>query len=382
MFVRQRVMAMAKRCHITVVAPVPWVPEWICRIFPHYAKYHGIEVESKDGDVTVFHPRYLTFPKIFKSLDGLFMAVAALLFFRQQGKYWDYDIVDGHWLYPDGTAALILGKIHGTAATVTVRGDDIRTFSRYLLRRQWIRWTLQNASWLFSVSEDLKKWIGRVAGEDCRADVSHNGIDTGRFYPRKRDACRKQLRLPEMSTILIAVGRIEYPKGQSILIDALKVLVDLGGDFRLVLVGPVDDDAYGDQIRQDSSDPTLARRIYLTGPVRHEDIPIWLSSADIFVMASENEGCPNVLLEAMACQLPVVTTNVGGISELIGEEEGCIFTERTPEAFAEAIAEMAGRIESSRTGNGDIHRRIRTWAEVADEVIQRMESLQTNTGRT
>ncbi|WP_279385042.1 glycosyltransferase [Methanosarcina barkeri] len=58
-----------------------------------------------------------------------------------------------------------------------------------------------------------------------------------------------------------------------------------------------------------------------TGPVNHEDIPLWISASDILVLPSLSEGRPNVILEALACEVPVVATDVGGIPELMVDGE-------------------------------------------------------------
>lgn len=381
LFVRQRVMEMAKRADVTVIAPVPWAPAWLGRLFPRYAKYGGIVDESRDGHVVVHHPRYLTFPKIMKSLDPVFMAVAVLLRLRRLADAKAFDVVDGHWLYPDGTAALIVGRLLGVPTTVTVRGDDIRTFSRTFLRRIWIRWTVKNAAWLFAVAGDLKRWVVDVAGETGRIDVSHNGVDGERFLPMDKATCRQRLGLTEGGRVVVMVGRIESPKGQQIVVDAVTLLIEGGGDWRLLLVGPVDDAAYAEGVRRKAADSKSSGRIVLAGAVPHDELPVWFSAADIFAMASDNEGCPNVLLEAMACGLPVVTTCVGGVGELVSEGDACLFVARDSQAFAAAFTEMARRIDDGRIRRGAIHGKGRTWSIVADEVIRRMEMVTAGAGR-
>lgn len=376
LFVRERVLAMVKGgAVISVIAPVPWVPFGIGKIFYRYEKYDGVEETQTDGPFTVYHPRFITFPKMLKFLDGWMMAVSVSMFLIRKKINWDFDVIDAHWLYPDGTAALLLGRVYRTPVTVTVRGDDIRTFSRFLLRRLQLRYTLRNVLWVWAVCEDLKKWVCRIVPGLPSVEVSLNGVDTKKFHPINRSECRELLGLPLGHTILITVGRIEPAKGQMILMEALGILAAKEVEYQLVLVGPVDDEDYVKQMRESAAKTGLGGRIVWAGPQGHESLINWLCAADIFLLASENEGCPNSLLEAMACQVPAVVTPVGGVPELINEGDGCIFVKRTAEAFARGIEEMTGRNRKLHERRETIHNDIRSWDKVAEQILGRLDAL-------
>jgi glycosyltransferase involved in cell wall biosynthesis len=368
-------MAMAKKAIITVIAPVPWVPSWLSNIFPRYAKFSGIAEKETDDSLEVYHPRFLTFPKVFKSLDGLIMAASVCLFLHRKRIHWDFDLIDAHWLYPDGTAALLLGKTFKTPTTVTVRGDDIRTFSRYFFRRMQLRYTLKKSDWVWVVCEDLKKWISRIAPGISHVEITLNGVDTKKFHPLDRQECRRGLGLSENCTVLISVGRIEPAKGQALLLDALSILQAGGGNYLLALVGPVDDERYSTEMRERVRRDGLMDRVIWAGPIGHETLVEWLCSADLFLMASENEGCPNSLMEAMACQLPVVATAVGGIPEVIRAGAGCVFVERKGEGFARGIEEMTQRKEDREKMAGMLHGDLRSWDKVATQIMDRLAML-------
>lgn len=364
---------MSGSADITVVAPVPWVPPGIAKIFPRYSGFAGVENVESTGPLIVYHPRYVTFPKILKFLDGLLMMVAVMWFLARRGIRWNFDIIDAHWLYPDGAAAVLIGKIRDTPVTVTVRGDDIRTFSRYRLRRRMLEYTLRNAAWVWTVCDDLRKWVERIVPGLTNVEVSLNGVDTRKFHPADRSECRKRLRLPECATILLAVGRIEPAKGQMVLLEALRGLSQRGREYHLVFVGPVDDKEYANRMKEFAVSTGLEARVIWTGPQGHELLSDWLCSADVFLMASENEGCPNSLIEAMACQVPIVVHPVGGIPEIISEGVGCIFVQRTAEAFVRGIEEMVNRVHRSCGNSTAIHQDIRSWGTVSRQVLERLE---------
>jgi len=204
--------------------------------------------------------------------------------------------------------------------------------------------------------------------------VSLNGVDTKKFYPRDRAECRRKLGLPEDCTILISVGRIEPAKGQHLMMESLRILED-GEDYLLVFVGPVDDKTYVADMRERISRYGLENRIVWAGIVGHDALADWLCSADIFVMASENEGCPNSLLEAMACGIPVVVTPVGGIPELVREGDGCIYVERNADSLARGIAEMVGRIRDRGSKARFNEGNVRTWDKVADQILGSLSNM-------
>jgi glycosyltransferase involved in cell wall biosynthesis len=374
-FVRERIRAMARKTTVIVIAPVPWVPKWVSRIIPSYTKYCGIDPVEMDGDLTIYHPRFLTFPKILKACDGIFMAISSLLFIRRMKIRWNFDLVDGHWLYPDGMAALILGKSHGTPVAVTVRGDDIRTFSIYFFRRLMIRYVLRRVDWVWTVCEDLRSWVWRLTPELANVEVSRNGIDIKKFRPLNKMESRRTLGFSREGSLILNVGRIESHKGQHLMVEAMKILVSRGLDCRLILAGPVDDISFEVALRRLVRENDIEDRVIFAGSIPHETLPTWYSASDIFVLASDDEGCPNSLVEAMACQIPVVVTPVGGVPELVQEGIGCVFVERNACSIAEGIEKSLGVAEVWKNDPPPLCRDIRNWDLVAEELVRRYESI-------
>src|SRR4051794_34236580 len=83
--------------------------------------------------------------------------------------------------------------------------------------------------------------------------------------------------------------------------------------------------------------------ILMAGSRRHSELAEWYNAADVFCLASEMEGWPNVLLEAMACGLPVISTNVGSASEIVTCEDFGLLVGRNSEAFQDAIDKALSR---------------------------------------
>jgi glycosyltransferase involved in cell wall biosynthesis len=144
-----------------------------------------------------------------------------------------------------------------------------------------------------------------------------NGVDTDTFSPvvanNFRMDARKKLDLPASSVAIGMVGRLVTPKNQAVLIEAMYKLFTCGyDDVHLILVGDGPD---REKLEKATQDLGIEARVHFTGMRRN--IPEILSGMDIFALSSRWEGMPNVILEAMAMGLPVVTTDVAGTSDLV-----------------------------------------------------------------
>jgi colanic acid/amylovoran biosynthesis glycosyltransferase len=136
---------------------------------------------------------------------------------------------------------------------------------------------------------------------------------------------------------IVCVGRLVPEKGQMILMQAMRRLADMGITARVVFVG--------DGRSRDSLEVAAAEGAVdaiFTGPVGLDDVPRWLSRADVFCLPSFAEGLPVVLMEAMAAGLPVVTTRIAGIQELVQDGvNGFVLAPGRDDLLAAALAELA-----------------------------------------
>src|SRR5690606_6819819 len=166
---------------------------------------------------------------------------------------------------------------------------------------------------ILSVSEDLKLHIVNLGIDKNKVHVVPNGVDTDKFKPAGKAHARSILNLPRDKNIVLFVGALRKIKGVDYLIEAAHSFVDK--DTYLFMVGR--DDGLKKNLEKRAHELKIANYIKFTGPVNHEDIPLWISASDILVLPSLSEGRPNVILEALACEVPVVATDVGGIPELM-----------------------------------------------------------------
>lgn len=360
-FVRERMRGLPPEVEVQVVAPTPWFP-FVSGLRPGFRPVVARE-EVQDG-VRVLHPRYLSVPGILKCLDGVFLFLSTLPALLRLRKTFRFDAIDSHFIYPEGLAAVLHGRVFRVPVLITLRGM-LPLLVRYRLRRPQLRFALKRAARLIAVSESLKQDAAAL-GVD-RARVIENGIDPGLFRPIDRVEARRSLGLAEDGPLLVSVGTLAPRKGFHLVMEAM---AGLRPDLRFAIVGGAGaEGAMEPELRSLAARLGLQDRVIFAGPRGRSELAAWYSAADLFVLASGHEGCPNVVIEAIACGTPVVATPVGNVPELV---EGVgIVAERQVPALAAAIGEALSR-EWDRDA---IRARIesRTWAAVGREVMEEVQ---------
>jgi glycosyltransferase involved in cell wall biosynthesis len=144
--------------------------------------------------------------------------------------------------------------------------------------------------------------------------IISNGFDDKIFKPISQNDARQKLGLPLKKKIIISVGSLVEIKGQDILIKSISKVISKVSDVYTVIVGS---GPWYQHLKNLTVKLGIDNKVLLVGGKAHEDIPIWLNAADFFVLPSLCEGFPTVLPEAMACGLPIIASDVGGVSEAI-----------------------------------------------------------------
>ncbi|BCO30238.1 glycosyl transferase family 1 [Thiohalobacter sp. COW1] len=339
LFIRERMFRVAAHCPLTVVAPVPWFPlqGLIRRFRPHYrpsAPRHEIQ-----QGIEVYHPRFLALPGIGRRFDGLMLALGSRRLLRRLDRQGRVDLVDAHFGYPDGYAAVRLGRWLRRPVTLTLRGTEPRHSRTPGLRPRLLQ-ALRGASHVISVSDSLRRVAIGLGVSPDKATVVGNGVDTDRFQPVDRDEARRRLGLPAQAQVLVTVGGLCERKGFHRVIEQLPQLRERFPGLRyLVVGGPSAEGDWSDRLRAQVATLGLEAQVQFLGSLPPEQLKGVLSAADVFVLATRNEGWANVILEAMACGLPVVATDVGGNAEVVNAPElGRIVPFGDGEALRAALA--------------------------------------------
>ena len=363
-FVRNRMEAVV-RCHghrWTVVAPVPYYPKFPFRTLGAYDTFARVPYREEPWGYPLYHPRYLVTPKFGMRYYGAWMTLGVRNLVRRLHARTPFDVIDGHYVYPDGTAAVRLGRELGIPVILSARGTDLNLYPRLPGIAQRIRDNLTRCRHLICVCGELKQEALKLGMPEDRISVIGNGVDVERFRRLDRVPARRALGLPLEGALVLSVGHMTERKGFHLLLRAFAAMNR--PDASLVIVGDGPQRAELEALRRELG---LERRVFFPGAVRNEDLAAWYSAANLFVLSSSREGWPNVLCEAQAIGLPVVATRVWGIPEIVTDPSlGILVEERSAESLRTAISTAL----SNSWDSAHIERvgRSRTWDKVAGEV--------------
>lgn len=293
---------------------------------------------------------------------GLSMFLGSIRQISQRMRETSFDLIDAHYVYPDGFAAILLGQLFNKPVVVSARGSDINLFSEFTTIRPLIREVLSRADGLIAVSESLKSTMVKLGCVPDKVTVISNGVDSNKFQLRPQAEMRQLLGLPGSRPILLSVGKLTENKGFHILIEAVASLRENRPDVLLVIIGDGD---YRSRLSRKIRDLGLEDNVRLVGTRPHDQLSAWYSAADLFCLASASEGCPNVVMEAMACGRPVIATWVA--AQIVDTPMLGILVNRTPEEFRHAM-EQALSCDWDHASIVD-RARSSSWEKVAQSVF-------------
>ncbi len=317
----------------TVLAPVPWFPSTSSR-FGAWAAFARAPREETRHGIAVHHPRFPVIPRVGMSIAPWLLYRAALPAARRLlAAGVAFDAIDAHYVYPDGVAAVWLGRALGRPVVITARGTDVNLIPRYAVPRRLIQGAIAGAAALIAVSGALAEALTGLGAPAGKVTVLRNGVDLALFHPpADRAAARAALGLA--GPTLISVGHLIERKGHDLVIEALARLPD----WSLLIVGEGPERA---KLEALAARPGLAGRVRLLGGRPHAELPTLYGAADMLVLASSREGWANVLLESMACGTPVVASDIWGNPEVVRDPEAGRIVPRTAEAIAAGVAALA-----------------------------------------
>jgi glycosyltransferase involved in cell wall biosynthesis len=279
--------------------------------------------------IAITHPRYPVVPKVGHSLAPFLLERGVRGKVQAAHRESPFDLIDAHFLYPDGVAALLLGRRLGKPVVVTARGSDVDVLPRHPVIRRSILWMAARAGAIVTVSEALKRSLVALGAAESSITVLRNGVDLELFAPGDRAEARRRWGITGRA--VVSVGHLVADKGHDI---ALEAIARLPGVQALV----VGEGGQESTLRRLAASLGVADRVRFVPNLPQDQLRTCYSAADALVLATAHEGWPNVLLEAMACGTPVAATAVGGVPEIVrSAAAGIVVTPRTPAAFADAL---------------------------------------------
>jgi len=363
LFVHRRVEAISRRgVDVRVVAPVPWFP----RTLPldRWRNWARVPARERFGKIAITHPRYPHLPGPGMYVQAASQWRAALPHLRALRREFEFDLIDAHYIYPDGVAAVHLAQALGVPCVVTARGSDINLLPRHPLVRKQIVKALQRADAIVAVSGALAEAMRQLGAPADRMHVIPNGIDRDVFHYGDQFAARQRLGIYTDERMLLTVGNLTELKGHALVIDAVAKLRSRGYRTSYHIIGSGEEE---ERLESQIAGLGLEGFVHLQGSVANERLRPWYQAASLYVLASSREGWPNVLNEALACGAPVVATAVGGVPEIIRHGDNGLLVERKVEALADAIERALGQ-QWDREALAAAAART-SWSDVADRLV-------------
>lgn len=329
---RLRHLLAGREATATVLAPVPWFP--VARI-GGWSRPAPVAVLEQRHGIAVHHPRFLALPGIgLWSTPAMLHATARSWLRAQLAAGERFDLIDGHYLYPDGVVALKLGREFGLPVVLTARGSDVSQLPAYPGPGRAIRRVIAGADALIAVSEGLKEGLVALGAVPERVTVLRNGVDLDLFRPPADRAAARAAHGFGDEFVLLSVGLLIERKGHDRIIAALPAMPDC----RLVILG---EGPERQALQAQAAALGVADRVQMPGAQPHAALPGWYGAADALVLASSREGWANVLLEAMACGTPAVASPAWGCREAIRTPAaGLVLDDREPDSIAAGIGRL------------------------------------------
>ena len=285
-----------------------------------------------------------------QDIRWVFSCVSGTDSLREQGKagYRLLPFAGRRWdivYFPWNTAAITYLPLVRLArgGVLSCRGSQVHVGAhdpRRAALREGMRLTFEQAAAVHCVSEAVKKEAVALGLDPSKAHVIRPAVDPGFF-------CPGAFPRPDRVTFqVVTTGTLNWKKGYEYALSALRRLLDRGIPAHLNIIG---EGGERPRILYTMHDLELETHVRLLGHLPPEKVRDHLQRADVFVLSSLSEGISNAVLEAMACGLPVVTTDCGGMREAVTDGvEGFVVPMRDPDAMADALACLAAAPEQRR----------------------------------
>ncbi|MDB1123721.1 glycosyltransferase family 4 protein [Vibrio algarum] len=323
-----------------VIAPIPYFPS-SHPVFGSYAENAKAPHYEKRHDIDVFHPRYLVVPKIGMTLTPETLANSIYKQALQMiADGYDFDLIDGHYFYPDGVAIAKVARKLNKPFTVTARGTDINLIPKFVKPKKQIQQVLKQSDHNMAVCEALRKEMITLGAEPNKVTTLRNGVDLDLFSfidEQKKQVLKDKFNLPKETPVIISVGHLIERKGHHLVIEALKQVPNT----LLLIAG---DGPEKKSLQRLTDRIGVKDRVRFLGSLSQIELSQYYGASDLLVLASSREGWANVLLEAMACGTPVVATNIWGTPEVVTTKEAGQLVERDSSNIAAGVLSVLNNL--------------------------------------
>ena len=321
-FVQQQARALGKIHKVIVVC--------FRADYAHFSPFSDYSFEKTiDDNLTVYE---VTVSKSFPVITQLKYLVNTYRFINREILNREKpDIIHCHLSYPAGFLGTIIQRIKGIPAVLTEH-STLRLYNRSFIHQLCVRHTLRNATEIISVSNSLKNEI--ISIRNRKVNVIPNIVDTAFFKPSgTRDG--QKLRLGFLGGLNNSNKGLDLLLKAASMLDKTKFILHIGGDGKLL-----------DHFKKLAAEEGIENNCIFHGEISRSGISRFYSLFDIFVLPSRYETFGIVLIEAMACGVPVISTKCGGPQDIVTESTGILVEKENPEMLANAIRTMADNLNT------------------------------------
>ncbi len=357
----QTLRLLAPMCDLHVFYPEAVYPSLLT---PEASRGKPIDRGWAPEGVAATYIPYRTLPVVGRPLNGF--AITSKL--APHVRRFQPDVILNYVVYPDGLAAVNIGRELRVPVVLTAIGSDLNRIPGNLVRRLTER-ALKHASVVTTVSRDLAGTAVALGADPAHTVAILNGCDTSVFHPGSPDAharasARTSLGVPPTAQAIVYVGRLDLRKGLIELIEAVAHLRTRRPELHCYIVGDGPDRAaLLHAMARNHADPSIT----LVPSCPTAGVAQWMSASDLVTLPSYKEGCPNVVIEALASGRPVVATNVGGIPELMDQSCGKLVPPKDTHALADALDQT---LASGWDAAAISARHSRSWQNVAEDLYR------------
>jgi teichuronic acid biosynthesis glycosyltransferase TuaC len=331
-FVERQTLGLAAhpQVELRLVAPVG-LPPWPLTALAHYRPLAALPGRELWKGLDIYRPRFATIPGTGGRFHVAALARRLKPLLTAIRRDFPFDVIDAEFFFPDGPAAVALGKHFGVPVSIKARGADVHHWGTAPATAAQVIAAGQQAQGMLAVSQAMKADMAALGLPAERIRVHSTGVDLDRFAPRDRNEAKAALGVA--GPLVVSLGALIPRKGHEIVLRAVaslpgvSLLIAGEGPERAALEAEIARAGVGDRVR-------------LLGSVPHADLPALLAAADVMALASSSEGLANAWVEALACGTPIVITDAGGAGEVVTTPAAGRIVPRDAAAFAAAIADL------------------------------------------
>lgn len=328
-FVERQTLGLAALddVEVRVVAPIGLPPPPLDRL-SRFRAFTALPQHEVWKGVSVHRPRFANLPATGGRWHVPLLTRRLIPLLNDLRASFPFDIIDAEFFFPDGPAAVALGRRFGVPVSIKARGADIHHWGHAAATARQVRTAGNTADGLLAVSRSMADDIA-AAGITRPVRIHCTGIDRSRFGITDRTTARHTLGID--GPLVVSLGALIARKGHGIVLDAVAALPGV----RLWIVGAGADYA---ALAARIAALGVGDRVRLCGALPHADLPVLLAAADVMALASSSEGLANAWVEALASGTPIVIPDAGAAREVVDRPAAGRIVSRDAAAFASAIA--------------------------------------------